>query len=148
MKELYSDFNYDEMLQLDEWKAKRQEIIERDNYTCQRCGKKKDDKLSKLRGATISCKEIELNGIKKIDKTYIGTDIIEINFKSGKTLYAKTNLALDSILKYNELILTIQIADISLFNKDLPLSTIGNSEKTYFYKNELKMKNKTTTNSA
>lgn len=38
--------NYSELLNTDEWKNKRREILERDSNTCQRCGINSDNFIS------------------------------------------------------------------------------------------------------
>ncbi|MFV0180320.1 hypothetical protein OBK28_12215 [Empedobacter falsenii] len=92
---------YEDLLNDPRWKEKRQEILERDNHTCQRCGHNEKDKklftIIKLIELKFSTELIEFKLIDSLDTV----KIIEVWHNNRKFITAKSFLNEEELKQLN-----------------------------------------------
>lgn len=89
--------NYSDLLNTTEWKERRHEILERDNYTCQRCGINSTNFFEMRSGNIMFNREDKFDFIKLNKNKYL-YDIVIIK-SGGKSFVGKTYFSNNVISK-------------------------------------------------
>jgi len=85
--------NYIELLKSEDWKKKRKSILERDNYSCQRCGTGKKCELGTER-FTVPTNYLKVfKKIEFISNHGLNTNVVSFTLPNDKRILAKTNFS-------------------------------------------------------
>lgn len=119
--------NYKDLLQTQEWKNKREFILERDNHTCRRCGNCSSLHMQTFVGLMPSDDEDFLKDILISKSSNFNTNIATLNcFTDVGQVIAKTPLKTGSISNDEKLVLILNLVFKRNITYPFNGSTIGN----------------------
>lgn len=126
---------YRELLNTDDWKLKRQEILIRDNHTCKRCGISKENKFS---GMMYTCKKNILDefNIKFLKNEHLETKLVELEgINRNINILCKTEIYNSEIITNRQYVIMVNFADKNVIKYPFNGSTINNLKENIFLKN-------------
>lgn len=126
---------YHELLNTENWKLKRQEILDRDNYTCKRCGISRENNFS---GKLFTFEKNLTNQFKCVflKDENLETNLVRlegINLKLN--ILCKTDIYKSEIVANRQYVIAVNFADKRIIKYPFNGSTITNLKENIFLNN-------------